>query len=78
MSLIMSIGLLLEFIAFQENSLTHRKNRVTNSNNKTPTESLPVFSADYSALRKASIRNEESGNPEQGKHQSETRKASIR
>ena len=41
----MSIGLLLEFIAFQENSLTHHKNRVTNSNNITYTESLPVFSA---------------------------------
>lgn len=33
---------------------------------------------DYSVLRKASIRNKESGNPHQGKHQSETRKASIR
>ena len=41
----MSIGLLLEFIAFQENSLTRRKNMLLTVTLNMPTELMPVFSA---------------------------------
>ena len=41
----MSIGLLLEFIAFQEKSLTYRKIALLTVTIKTPAELMPVFSA---------------------------------
>ncbi len=41
----MSIGLLLEFIAFQENSLTRRKIMLLTVTLNTPTELMLVFSA---------------------------------
>ena len=39
------MGLLSEFIAFQENSLTYRKIMLLTVTIKTPTELMPVFSA---------------------------------
>ena len=41
----MSIGLLLEFIVFQENSLTRREIMLLIVTTKMPTELMPVFSA---------------------------------
>lgn len=41
----MSIGLLLEFIVYQESRLMHRKLLLLIATAKTPTEFMPVFSA---------------------------------